>query len=293
MVSVTYRDGYHYPTYPPYVNLETFCYCNAKCIFCNYQSMVRNRGKMSMDLVHKVVDEVASWNIPVVFVPAFYGEPFLDPDIFNILRYIDDTAHMSKIDMFTNGSVVDDKKIDELVKIKNLRSIGFSLYAYYPETYERLMGLPNDTILKIDHALSRFESERPDIVTCVAYTSDPYYLSGIEFELMAKKWGKYSNPHRMVYNKQMPIYIPTSPQSSACATMFTNMVVSHNGVVALCCHDVNCEITIGDVTKDTLFDIWNGETANKYRDFHACGKRKIIPLCESCTYDGIYSGIIR
>lgn len=250
--------------------------------------MKRKRGKMSMELFHKIVGEIAVWNVPVRLVPHSYGEPFLNPDWLHVLTYIRDMVPMSKIDLYTNGSVLDDDKLDELLKIRNLRSVGFSAYAYYPDTYKRMIGLPFDTISKIEHSINRLSIERPDVYTFVSYTTDPYYISKHEADLFAQKWGNKAGAHPMIHNKQTPIYKRDRAVVEPCLTMFNQMSVCHDGLVPLCCHDGDCEITLGDATKQTLLDVWQGETSKKYRDLHMAGLRSAIPLCGSCTYDLCY-----
>jgi radical SAM protein with 4Fe4S-binding SPASM domain len=281
---------YLYPLHPEIISLETFCYCNSKCIFCNYHTMKRKRGKMSMDLFHKIVDEIATWNIPIRLVPHSYGEPFLNPDWLHTFEYIRDAVPKSQIDVYTNGSILDDTKLDDLLKIDNLRSIGFSVYAYYFETYDMVIGLPFDTISKIEHAMYRLSTERPDVYSFVSYTRDPYFISKHEADLFAQKWGNKAGAHPMIYNNQTPIYIRDRPIKTPCLTMFHQMTINHDGMVPLCCHDGGCEVSLGNANKTKLLDIWHGETAKKYRDLHMAGLRSTIPLCGSCTYDLEYGG---
>ena len=281
---------YSYPAFPQIISLEAFCYCNSKCIFCNYHTMKRKRGKMPMDLFHKIVDEIATWSTCVRIVPHSYGEPFLNPDWLYTFKYIADTVPLSKIDLYTNGSVLDDDKLDDLLKIKNLRSVGFSVYAYYPETYERIIGLPFDTISKVDHAINRLSQERPDVYSFVSYTRDPYFISGIEADLFDNRWGKKSGSHPILYNNQTPFQIKNSCTKTPCLTMFNQITVNHDGLVPICCHDGNCDVQLGDTNTTKLLDIWHGETAKKYRNLHMAGLRSTIPLCGSCTYDLEYRG---
>jgi radical SAM protein with 4Fe4S-binding SPASM domain len=43
-----------------------------------------------------------------------------------------------------------------------------------------------------------------------------------------------------------------------------SMTIKSNGEAAMCMEDYNNEIILGDVTKQTLGEIWNGD---KYRQF--------------------------
>lgn len=49
-----------------------------------------------------------------------------------------------------------------------------------------------------------------------------------------------------------------------CKHPWMTMTIKSNGEAAMCMEDFNNEIILGDATRETLIDIWNGE---KYRDF--------------------------
>lgn len=275
---------YYYFQYPPVVSLETYAYCNGKCIFCNFHTMTRKRGAMSKELLHKVIEEISTWNFPTQITVNPGGEFFLDLRWFDILSYIRRVLPRSKIVITTNGSHVDDDTIDKLVAIPNV-DIGFSLYAYYPETYRAVMGLPIETIHKIEHAIERFSKERADMKTNVSCTADSWYLSSGEFNRLVEKWGIRAIPHPMIHNSQHHDYpLPYDHPDCPCNTMFSNMAIYHNGDVGLCCFDANGEVIFGNVNIHSLFDVWNGDKMKMYRNYHMSGLRKTISLCGSCNY---------
>lgn len=39
------------------------------------------------------------------------------------------------------------------------------------------------------------------------------------------------------------------------------MVISFNGVVLLCCHDMAKEIILGNLKKPTIYEVWNGKNS--------------------------------
>jgi len=240
---------------------------------------------MSRELFHKIIDEISTWNKKVTIGLSVYGEPFLNPDWLHFMQYVSDKAPLSKLTISTNGSTFDDKVIDEIVKFNNIEQIGFSLYAFYPDTYKRIMGLTVKTIDNIDHAVERISKERPEIPIDISYTEDKGYMDPDELELFKIKWGKYSRyPHPMIYNYQHPNYVNHGYSNVPCQTMFTNLSILHDGRVNLCCFDAHGEIILGDVNKNTLLEIWHGESFKRMRDIHVVGSRCKIPLCHSCNY---------
>jgi radical SAM protein with 4Fe4S-binding SPASM domain len=56
------------------------------------------------------------------------------------------------------------------------------------------------------------------------------------------------------------------------------MTIKSNGEVAMCMEDYNNEIILGDISKNSLYDIWNGEKYKQFRDNHFTMKTK-----QKCT----------
>jgi sulfatase maturation enzyme AslB (radical SAM superfamily) len=66
--------------FPEDVIVETFAYCNLRCIMCPYPNLQRSKGEMSFDVFKKIVDEMAMENPCGRLWVAILGEPFLRPE---------------------------------------------------------------------------------------------------------------------------------------------------------------------------------------------------------------------
>lgn len=274
------------PLNHPDVHLDTYAFCNARCVFCGYPHMTRKKGKMSRELFHHIIEDISSWDKPTrEIVPVHYGEFFLNPDWLYILQYIQDHLPNTKIAIPTNGSLLDDNKIDELVKIKNVYWLNFSVYGYFSETYERLIGLGADTIKKVEHAVVKIHKLRPDICIQVCTTNHPSFIAEHEVELFKKKWKAFATTHVLIGNLRLnKKFMKNYPSAIPCLNIFLSTIILWDGKVCLCCYDPNGELIAGDVKKNKILDIWNGELIEKYRKLHMEGERDKIPLCRSCTF---------
>jgi radical SAM protein with 4Fe4S-binding SPASM domain len=56
-----------------------------------------------------------------------------------------------------------------------------------------------------------------------------------------------------------------------------------NGRVTLCCMDQNGEYGWGDVTQQSLVDVYRSEVATRYRSMHRSGRRQQIEPCNRCN----------
>jgi radical SAM protein with 4Fe4S-binding SPASM domain len=68
-----------------------------------------------------------------------------------------------------------------------------------------------------------------------------------------------------------------------CRFLWTDMVISYNGKVAMCCYDYENEIIIGDISKENIMDIWSGKILNALRKSHLKYQFDDISLCKNCV----------
>ncbi len=67
-----------------------------------------------------------------------------------------------------------------------------------------------------------------------------------------------------------------------CPALWKSPMIKWDGKVACCCRDVALEQEIGDLNKNSLSEIMNGEKLKKLRLAHIRGDLKEYPLCEKC-----------
>lgn len=279
------------PTQYPAMHLDTYSYCNAKCIFCGYHTMTRPKGNMSKDTLHHVLDEIAGWDTPLIeIVPIHFGEFFLNPDWLYILQCIESKLPNTAIAIPTNGSVLDDSKIDELVKIKTLHYISFSVYAFFEDTYRKVIGLDPVVLEQIANAIGKIIELRPDIMVGVGMSYDIPEVSQYETALVEARWNGCSKSHLMTSNLRMNSkHMKNCQTFFPCLSIFESMIVLWDGRVSMCCYDPNGETMVGSIYENTILDIWYGDKVKLYQSLHNDGRRNEIQLCGSCSFSPLPS----
>ena len=53
-----------------------------------------------------------------------------------------------------------------------------------------------------------------------------------------------------------------------CGAPWLNLTVHHSGIVVPCCPDVKFLLKLGDITKQSIEEIWNSEKAERLRIQH-------------------------
>ena len=69
-----------------------------------------------------------------------------------------------------------------------------------------------------------------------------------------------------------------------CMKPWTDMVIYWDGQVALCNHDWNNHMRLGNVTRTPISQIWRGNPYIHTRVAHMTGNRRRVRSCRDCDY---------
>jgi hypothetical protein len=61
-----------------------------------------------------------------------------------------------------------------------------------------------------------------------------------------------------------------------------------NGKVTVCCQDYDGKLEVGDLTKQSIQEVWNSEEFQRIRTLHLSEKGDLIDFCRNC--EGLYLG---
>jgi radical SAM protein with 4Fe4S-binding SPASM domain len=62
------------------------------------------------------------------------------------------------------------------------------------------------------------------------------------------------------------------------------MYILASGDVVLCCMDWRRQVVLGNAGRQSLRNIWNGESYRRIRRLHIEGRDGEISLCRRCSY---------
>jgi radical SAM protein with 4Fe4S-binding SPASM domain len=79
-----------------------------------------------------------------------------------------------------------------------------------------------------------------------------------------------------------PMTAQGSPRSHPCKLMWKSMVVAWDGKVVPCCFDYDTKMVMGDLTTQTIDEIWNGPAYVALRQAEIEGRNNSA-LCANCT----------
>lgn len=270
------------PPFPKEVRIENTNYCNANCTICPREKQTRPKGYMDFDLFKSIIDQCAAHGVREVHLQG-YGEPLLDEKIFDRIKYVRD-AGITKTLMVTNAALLNEENAKKLIA-SGLANLKISFYGTTKEEYEKIhRGLNYDEVKANIEKL--FELQEP-LRQPLPIVSMKYIGEIWKFPVFVWQWGK----HAKVTCARLHNYaggrdynsIKESKAKRVCRFLREWVLqVLWDGRVVPCCYDFNGEIILGDLNKNTIAEIWNGEDFHNFRQLHTEFRFDEIPLCKHC-----------
>lgn len=238
------------------VAVETRSGCNYSCSFCPVSKNVdpRSPGEMPMEILERIAQELSSLRFSNRIALFGNNEPLLDYRLPEIVRVFRTCCPKSDIRILTNGTYA------TISFVRSLFEAGLSTLVINNYTDGRRIIAPVRKLVEVADKFNSFDirvnvRSRVEVLTTRAGTS----------------------PNKPV---------PNRPPTGFCALPFTDLHISYTGTVNLCCFDAYGTVSMGNVTDNSILDIWQSVLFNHYRQGLLDARRAGLPLCEKCDYDG-------
>ncbi len=286
--------------YEKVISIETTLSCNSRCVFCAHHKKILT-GTMSKELYEKIVDKCHEYGINQIIF-GVYGEFLTDKFMFERIEYL--KKYGMNYGFITNASLLTPKITDRLFETGNLNYISFSVNGFSKEVYEKTMvGLKRDIAYKnILYFLKQKEKHQAkDLVAIVtAVRTD---LNQKDLKRFYRFWKKQKGistifPIELMdrmgedYDGGLGKLGAMNNKSgwlSPCRYLWESLRIYYDGRVSSCCKDDDKrQLIIGDLTKQTLKDIVNGEKLRNLRECHLLDNRKNHPVCGKCYLNSIW-----
>jgi len=291
----------------PYsLGVELTNHCNLSCPCCASGSGTNNRerGYISQDLFRKIVDELSAYTISTMFY--FQGESMLHPAFFDMLRQ----ASTMGVIISTNGHYLDENNC-KLLAGSRFRKIIVSLDGITEETYTKYrvngdLSKVLDGILLLNAELSKSRSNNKLELQVLVNRYNEGELESIKeygrslglkvsFKSMQITGVKDSGSFLPLESRYSRYLIREgsleirSSLANHCYRLWTNPVITWDGKVLPCCFDKDAQYIMGDISKQSLKEIWKGPEYSTFRK-RLIQNRAGIDICNNCS-EGLYRKI--
>ena len=253
--------------------------CNLNCDFCIKNS--RKLEFMKKDSFIKVLDKIKNHTNYLYF--HILGEPLMHP---NINEFIDYASNNFKINITTNGYL-----IDKIRDNKNIRQLNISLHSFdlkYHITLDEYM----DKILEVSDILSQNGT----------YISFRFWLNNKHSLKMLEKINKYFHTNISLTNTDSNItikenvFVSISHQfiwpsldndsvnyNGTCYALKDHIGILVDGSIVPCCLDTKGDINLGNIYSESLESIISKDrTQNIIKGFK--NHKKYEELCQKCNF---------
>jgi len=302
-------------SFPNWIAMDVTNICNLKCPLCP-TGLNKSKSKkimMPFDNFKTIIDKLPS-SIKLILLCDF-GEPFLNPNIFEMINYIKKRKILTKID--SNFNIKKDDKFFKNIIISGLDILNISLDGCSQKIYEKYriggnLNLVISNIKRLVKIKKKLKSKNPKITWIfmvnrfneheIEKAKEKTKEIGINFRI--KKMGLSDQcidikldqdieerkrcwlPRNKKYIRKcysgkykLPLY------KSPCHHLFDTLFISANGNVLPCCYLSNESLSFGNILKESFEDVWNNNKYKYSRSLFSYNKYKsseILTICSKC-----------
>ena len=239
------------------IQLEISSRCNSRCSMCLKKDDMRQQGYMSFKLAKRAIDQSGAKSLKA----SWFGESLMSPNFKKIVRYAKKKGLY--VFLFTNGTLIDwqmGKFLKEYVDkvFLSVDDIGFQ--------YENIRkGLRFSDFLK---GFDNIREHNNLILTSLSFSEKQVWRMKTYFKDYNLTFSKIVNRYKKNKNKRKIV----------CGhNVDKRLVVGWDGKCYLCCQDWLGKYPIGDLKKQSIDKIWDGE-----KRLNLINNLKNLEICQNC-----------
>lgn len=278
--------------------------CNFRCSFCptGHVDLVRGgtyqRGILHWEIFEKMIDDLCAFDDPLrVMRFNKIGEPLLNKKLPDMIRLAKQKARVGSIDFATNGALLSESLIENLVDA-GLDRMNISLEGINAEQYKQHAKVDidfDDFVTRVKWLYANKGRCEITIKIPANYINDEErtvfldtfgdHCDRIFVEELASIWPEFDVGERSGLSiSETHQYSQANEKKDVCTYIFYAMSVNADGTVSACCPDWNQKLLIGDVKEQSLKEIWQSQAMQDLRVLHLQGKRCDNDTCRSCGH---------
>lgn len=278
--------------YPVQMIIDIHSYCNAQCSICPYPN-IKNKipmGMMNDKLFIKIIDDYSNISKKYDFKGSIIfcnmGELFCHADVaFDRMKYVIQSGLNFSIQ--TNASLLTPDIADRLKQVGFNGTILISCHGITADVYKRIMGLDlQRTLSNIEYLVKVYPREK------IVVASIPHIWPRGESWRIRKYFRRIGIKVRMALpNNRAGLVtwmdIRNKHKLVACKSHrpLGEMVVSFNGNVVLCCNDMAQKEIVGNLSSQSIEEVWNGCLMMDKLEKIYCGKMSDDDfICKQCEF---------
>ena len=279
-------DQFDFAFYPqvPEISLELTNLCNLTCQFCANPALTRPKGRIEWSLFERIVDECSRDGHHINWLHGT-GEPLLWDRLEDAVALIK-RKRAGRGSFATNGTLLFADRVRKLLDV-GLDFIYVSLDSLDPEIYKATRGGKLSKVIENIQGLIKIVPPTFAITIALMNHRDQT-IGDREVARFRELFGEHPNVQcNIIQNSLMPsapIDLRASPaKQRSCTIPSKTLFITKDGIAALCCTDQDALHPLGDVTQQSIKEIWFSRANQVMFRNIALGVHDCPDLCQRCV----------
>jgi radical SAM protein with 4Fe4S-binding SPASM domain len=249
--------------------------------------MQRPRKFMDFDLFRKILTECGRKKAKKI-LPFLHGESLLVPGVVDYFRVARRLSPESHVNLTSNGSRLTQELTEVFLREGLIDSLIVSIDGGDKETFESIrLGLNYDEVRQnVLHFIRRRNQMglKVPTVSIAMVTVEENRESQRKLE---EEWQGADEIRNSVYfnwGGKLENDPRLQNKINYCERIYNYITILADGRVAMCCFDSEAEYAVGDVSQQSIEQIWNSKEFNKKRSLLYDKDFEELKICGKCDY---------
>lgn len=97
-------------------------------------------------------------------------------------------------------------------------------------------------------------------------------------------WAGWDELDNRFERQEAGVHGQATREIKVCPFPFYSLTIAPDGVAGVCCSDWRRKLIIGDLNKQSLLEVWNGDTLKKFWIDMLSGNKNKYAMCTQCEY---------
>ena len=289
-------------TIPFIIFIDPADICNFQCKFCPTgdrdlmkKTPGRNYGTMDLELFKKIVDDICEFEKPIKVLRLYKdGEPLLNKNFPEMIKYAREKTCAQRIDTTTNASLLTPELTDKIIDAGGLDRINISIEGVNSKQYLKFSKY-KIKFTKLVENIRYFYNKKKNCEMIIKTNGDllsendkkRFYeifgdiADGVFIEHIMSCWPGFEM-ESVEANKECGIYGQEIKEVMVCPYVFYSFSINSNGSASACFLDWSRKLLIGDIKTQKIRDIWFGKEMLNFQKMFLKKKRKEHRICTGC-----------
>lgn len=270
------------PTLPVWLGIETTSHCNLSCVMCPQPRMARPKRHIDDGLFRSLIDQAAGH---VVFAWLhLFGEPLMNPRFPQLVAYAREHGGGMGLGTSTNCTLLRGDMVDKTAALP-LDVLLLSIDGVRAESYARIRVKGQfEAVLENVDQFARAWARRPpderprhvvlsfidlpcahdDVAAARAFWAPRLPAEFVVNLKPFHPWG-YQDDLVMDIAARVGDAAHRTRRGRRCHEPWRGFTVLSDGRCVPCCNDYEGRLVLGDLTRQTLEEVWRGEAMRRLR----------------------------